>query len=411
MRHPLALSLLLAATVLYIVATALHAQHPVWPYVAAFAEAAMVGALADWFAVVALFRHPLGLPIAHTAVLARNQQRLGQGLADFIDRNFLSASHVRERLAQFNAAPWLAQWLQQPHNVRALMQPLTAAVDFGVHAMDDARVRAFFIRNVRQALGKLDVSGSTAAVLNGLTAEGRHQALLDDILAQLARVVESESAQQHITQAIARELKALRYLALDQVTARAGTRQIVRALARNLKDMGESPDHPLRQRFDAAVQGWIERLQQDEQVQLKASTLRDQLLAHPALGAYLEQVWGDVLAWLARDVNDPASSLHQRLEAAITHLGRELEAQPAMQQWVNAQVQQIGPQIVERYRSAIHRYITDRVGQWDTRELIEEVEGHLGRDLQYIRINGTLVGGIVGLAIHTLTQWVMALAA
>ncbi|WP_343292136.1 DUF445 domain-containing protein [Vandammella animalimorsus] len=407
MRHSIALFLLLIVTITYIVATALSAQHPAWPYVAAFAEAGMVGALADWFAVVALFRHPMGLPIPHTAVLAKNQQRLGAGLADFLDRNFLSGQHVRERLLRWNAAPWLAQWLQQPDNARALVQPMVATAQFGLTALDDERVRSFFTRNVRTALQQIDVSHSSAAVLDALTAEQRHQSLLDEMLTQLAGVVESDSAQQHITQAIARELRALRYLALDQAAARLTTRKIVAAIARNLAEMGESPEHPLRQRLDRAVRDWIERLRNDPQLQQKANQVRDDLLQHPALNEYLQALWGDLLRWLERDVQDPHSSLHQRLIAGITHLGRELQDNPQMQQWLNAQVQELGPQIVERYRPAIRRYISERVGQWDTRELIEEVETHLGRDLQYIRINGTLVGGLVGLIIHTLTQWAM----
>ena len=171
--------------------------------------------------------------------------------------------------------------------------------------------------------------------------------------------------------------------------------------------MGESPEHPLRQRLDRAVRDWIERLRNDPQLQQKANQVRDDLLQHPALNEYLQALWGDLLRWLERDVQDPHSSLHQRLIAGITHLGCELQDNPQMQQWLNAQVQELGPQIVERYRPAIRRYISERVGQWDTRELIEEVETHLGRDLQYIRINGTLVGGLVGLVIHTLTQWAM----
>lgn len=407
MRHPLALFLLLLVTVLYIVATALSHQHPIWPYVAAFAEAGMVGALADWFAVVALFRHPMGLPIPHTAVLEKNQQRLGTGLADFLDRNFLSQTHVRARLAQWNAAEWLSGWLQRPDNVRSLTQPLVATAEFGLGAMDDTRVREFFTRNVRTALRQVDVSGSTAAILDGLTAEQRHQELLDEVLQQLAKMVESDTAQQHITQAIARELKALRYLALDQAAARLTTRKIIAAVARNLAEMGQSPEHPLRQRFDQSVRDWIARLKTDPALQLQASQLRDHLLEHPALNQYLEQVWGDLLRWLSRDLQDPDSTLRQRLEAGIAHLGRELESNADMQQWVNDQVQAMGPQVIERYRPAIRRYVSERVGQWDTRELIDEVESHLGKDLQYIRINGTLVGGLVGLTIHTVTQWVM----
>ncbi|KKW68588.1 membrane protein [Lampropedia cohaerens] len=408
MRHFLAPALLLLVTLLYIVATALRQHHPVWPYVAAFAEAGMVGALADWFAVVALFRHPMGLPIPHTAVLARNQQRLGDGLAEFLDRNFLGGAHVRSRLAQWDAAAWLADWLQKPENLRTLTQPLLATARFGFDAMDDARVRAFFTRNVRTALQQVDVSASAASLLDALTAEQRHQELLDEILSQLGRLIESETAQQEITQAIARELKALRYLALDQAAARLTTRKILRAVARNLAEMGESPEHPLRQRFDHTIHDWITRLKQDPQLQKRASQMRDHLLEHPALNTYLDKVWSDMLRWLAGDLARPESRTRQRLEASLSHLGRELQNNAEMRHWINAQVQEVGPQIIERYRPAMRRYVSERVGQWNTRELIEEVESHLGRDLQYIRINGTLVGGLVGLIIHTVTQWVLA---
>ncbi|THU04993.1 DUF445 domain-containing protein [Lampropedia puyangensis] len=407
MRHPLALFLLIVVTALYAVATALRHQHPLWPYVAAFAEAGMVGALADWFAVVAMFRHPMGIPIPHTAVLAKNQQRLGQGLADFIDRNFLSLNYIRNKLAQWDAAHWLAQWLQSPGNAQRLLQPLLATTRFGLEAMDDTKVRAFFTRNVRSALQQMDVSNSSAAVLDSLTAQGRHQELLDDLTAQLARAVESESTQQHITQAIAKELRALRYLALDQAAARLTTRKIINAIARNLKDMGESADHPMRQRLDQAVQNWIMRLKADPELQAKANQLRDQILEHPQLNTYLEHVWADLLRWLSQDLRSSDSPLTLRLEAGITHMGRELAHNPDMQAWVNTQIQELGPQVVDYYRPAIRRHISDRVGEWDTRELIDEVESHLSKDLQYIRINGTLVGGLVGLAIFSVTQWLI----
>lgn len=407
MRHPLALFLLIAVTLTYCVAIALRAQHPAWAYVAAFAEAGMVGALADWFAVVAMFRHPMGIPIPHTAVLAKNQTRLGQGLADFIDRNFLSAHYIRNKLAQWDAAQWLAQWLQVPHNAQRLLQPVLATTRFGLEAMDDRKVRAFFTRNVRTALQQIDVSSSSAAILDSLTAQGRHQQLLSDLTTQLAKAVENESTQQHITQAIAKELRALRYLALDQAAARLTTRKIVNAVARNLKDMGESQEHPMRQRLEGAIQDWISRLKADPELQAKTNHFRDELLEHPGLNEYLEKVWSDLLRWLVQDLSQSDSPLAQRLEAGVSHLGRELAHNPELQHWVNAQVQDLAPRIVEYYRPAIGRHIQQRVGEWDTRELIEEVETKLGKDLQYIRINGTLVGGLVGLVIYSLTQWVI----
>lgn len=408
MRHPLALFLLIAVTLTYCVAIAMRGQHPIWPYVAAFAEAGMVGALADWFAVVAMFRHPMGIPIPHTAVLAKNQQRLGQGLSDFIERNFLSAHYIRSKLAQWDAAQWLAQWLQAPQNAQRLLEPLLVTTRFGLEAMDDTKVRAFFTHNVRTALQQINVSGSSAAILDSLTAQGRHQQLLSELTSQLAKAVESDSTQQHITQAIAKELRALRYLALDQAAARLTTRKIINAVARNLKDMGESSEHPMRQRLEAAIQDWINRLKVDPELQSKTNQLRDQLLEHPGLNEYLEQVWSDLLRWLKQDLSNPHSPLNERLESGVNHLGRELAHNPDLQHWVNSQVQSFGPQIVEYYRPAIGRLIQERVGEWDTKELIEEIESKLGKDLQYIRINGTLVGGLVGLIIYSLTQWVIS---
>jgi len=232
-----ALGLLCAAAALYALASALHDQHPAWGYVAAFAEAAMVGAIADWFAVVALFRHPLGLPIPHTAIIPSNKDRIGAKLAGFICDNFLSTAQVLAKLRQFDAAGRIAEWLARPASGERLGEWGVAATRYGLTAFDDERVRDFMGRAAAAGLAKIDLSRLTGQALDALTAGGRHQALLDDVLQQVAELLDGEEVQAHITEGIAREIKTLRYVGLDQVAAKLATRKIVAAIARTLAEL------------------------------------------------------------------------------------------------------------------------------------------------------------------------------
>ncbi|MBB3179847.1 DUF445 domain-containing protein [Variovorax sp. Sphag1AA] len=400
----IALGLLCAAALLYAVATALEARHPAWGYVAAFAEAAMVGAIADWFAVVALFRHPLGLPIPHTAIIPANKDRIGAKLAGFICNNFLSTPQVLAKLAEFDPSARLADWLSRPDRAEKLGDHLVAAVRYGLTAFDDARVRDFLGRIASAGLVQLDMSRLAGQALDALTAGGRHQALLDDVLAQVAHVVEGDEVQERITEAIAREIKALRYVGLDQVAARVATRKIVDAVARTIADLAADPAHPLRLRFDEFMAGFIARLKTDPEFRSRGEAIRADLLAHPALGDYLHGLWSELLAWLHTDLAKDDSSIRQRIVSMTGSLGARLSADEAMRRWINEQVMDAAPRAIERYREDIRRYIIERVAEWNADEMTVELERNIGRDLQFIRVNGTLVGGLVGLGIHAATQ-------
>jgi len=400
----IALGLLCAAALLYVAATALESRHAGWSYVAAFAEAAMVGAIADWFAVVALFRHPLGLPIPHTAIIPANKDRIGAKLAGFICNNFLSTPQVLAKLAQFDPAARLADWLSRPDRAEKLAGHLIAAVRYGLSAFDDARVRDFLGRMASAGLAQVDVSRLAGQALDALTADGRHQALLDDVLVQVARVVEGDEVQERITEAIAREIKALRYVGLDQVAAKLATRKIVDAVARTIGDMADEVEHPLRLRFDVFMAGFIERLKSDPGFQQRGEAIRADLQAHPALGDYLHGLWSELLGWLHDDLAKTDSSIRLRIVAMAGTLGARLRADEAMRRWINEQIVDAAPRAIERYREDIRSYIVERVAEWNADEMTNELERNIGRDLQFIRVNGTLVGGLVGLAIHTATQ-------
>ncbi|GAA4337423.1 DUF445 domain-containing protein [Variovorax defluvii] len=371
---------------------------------AAFAEAAMVGAIADWFAVVALFRHPLGLPIPHTAIIPSNKDRIGARLAGFICNNFLATPQVLAKLEQFDPAARLAHWLSQPAHAARVGEHLVAAARYGLAAFDDARVRDFLGRMATAGLARLDIARLAGQALDALTAHGRHQALLDDVLAQVAAAVEGEEVQEQITEAIAREIRALRYVGLDQVTARLATRKVVAAAARTVAEMAGDPAHPMRLRFDAFVREFVDRLKTDPEFQRRGEAIRAELQAHPAIADYLHGLWSEVLAWLNKDLASSESGIRQRIVELAGGLGDRLSADEAMRRWINEQLIDAAPRAIERYREDIRRYIVERVGQWNAQEMSIELEKHIGRDLQFIRINGTLVGGLVGLAIHAVTQ-------
>ncbi len=364
----------------------------------------MVGAIADWFAVVALFRHPLGLPIPHTAIIPANKDRIGAKLAGFICNNFLSTPQVLAKLEQFDPAARLAHWLSGPEQAAKLGEHLVAAARYGLAAFDDARVRDFLGRIAAAGLAQVDISRLAGQALDALTADGRHHALLDDLLTQVAGVVEGEEVQAQITEAIAREVKALRYVGLDQMAAKLATRKIVAAVARTLGEMAADPVHPLRVRFDAFMASFVERLKTDPEFQRRGEAIRAELQAHPAIGDYLHGLWSELLGWLHDDLAKSDSAIRQRIVGMAGALGARLEGDEAMRRWINEQITDAAPRAIERYREDIRRYIVERVAEWRTEEMTAELERNIGRDLQFIRVNGTLVGGLVGLAIHAATQ-------
>jgi len=400
----IALGLLAGAAGLYAIASWLQPLHPAWGYVAAFSEAAMVGAIADWFAVVALFRHPLGIPIPHTAIIPINKNRIGENLATFIVANFLSTEQVLDKLKRFDVGARFADWLVAAGHAEAVASHLGAALRYALGALDDERVRQFFRATALEALDRLDVSKLAGQWLGMLTHEQRHAPLLDASLRKLAVLLDTEELKARIAEIIAAEVKYLRFVGLDNVAGRYATTKMVTGVIRLIGEMAEDPAHPLRAEFDAFMADLIVRLQDDAALRKRVEEMRDQLLANPALGAYLLSLWSDIVRWLQADLDRDASVLRAQVSTAIRMVGERLQADTDMQAWINEQLLSAAPKWIERYREDIRRYIVTRVGDWNTEEMTHELERNIGRDLQFIRINGTLVGGLVGLAIHTATE-------
>jgi len=396
--------LLLLAALLYTLATMMEDRHPAWGYLASFAEAAMVGAIADWFAVTALFRRPLGLPIPHTAIIPRSKTRIGQSLSSFITTHFLATPLVLAKLAELDLAGRLAGWLRHPDNAVAVGRQLTGIAHFGVAALHDERVRDFVQAKVINRVRKFDLSTPLAQALEVLTSQGRHQAMLDELLIRLDSIMQDEQTRTLVADAITSEIRTLRYLGLGRSVGGWSANKFVDGLSALIAEIAADPEHLIRQRFDEHVGEYIDRLRHDPAYALEVERILAQLLEHPATSAYFANLWQELAEWLEQDLASDESRIGRRIVKLSSGLGDALAADTAMRGWINEQLMAAAPRLLERYRGQIGRYIAERVENWESAELVQQLENSVGKDLQFIRINGTLVGGLVGLVLHALTQ-------
>ena len=397
----IATGLLALAALVYVVSEKLDLY-----YLAAFSEAAMVGALADWFAVVALFRRPLNLPIPHTAIIPRNKDRIARGLSEFIQQNFLSAAAVVQRIAEFRPAQTLCRWLLKPQNIDTVATYATRFVAYALNAVDDERVRRFLHKNISDVLKGADFAGAAAQVLDVLTEHKRHHALLDAALKGLDELLAKEETRRFIAVEVAKSAPLLKrisdWLQLD-LDERAALKIAELAIAK-VHEVRQDRDHELRGRFDQFVEQFIARLKTDAGLRSKVDAIRDEILESPALGAYIGGLWQEFRAWLDSDLRRVPSITHERIAGMVRAFGERLEADREIREWLDEQILTAIPPLVEEHRAKIGRFVEDQINGWQEKKLVEELERHIGNDLQYIRINGTLVGGLAGLAIAAFTH-------
>jgi uncharacterized membrane-anchored protein YjiN (DUF445 family) len=405
----LASGLLVLAGAIYVTAQALEPTYPWLYYVSVTAEASMVGAIADWFAVTALFHHPLGLRfIPHTAIIPRNKQRIATGLSHFIQTNFLTSAAVLQRIRDFQPARTLYSWLLRAENAEAVASYVTRMSAYLLGAMDDERVRHYLQQAIVSRLKSADIASGAAELLDVLTENKRHHELLNAALAALDEVLSRTDTQAYIAGEVAKSAPLLKWfsdlfqLKLDERAAL----KIVQVAVLKIKEVRNSESHALRERFDAYVAGFISRLKSDDALRSRIRRLRDEALVSPALAAYLGGVWDELRAWLAAEHDRRPASLHQRVTAMLESLGRTLRADRDMQAWLDEQILTGAALLVEEHRAKIGRFIEDQIMSWQEQKLVVELERHIGPDLQYIRINGTLVGGLAGLVIAAITQLV-----
>lgn len=407
LRHMqwLANGLLLLAALVFAVATWFKAAHPALPYVAAFAEAAMVGALADWFAVVALFRHPLGLRwLPHTAIIPVNKDRIANNLGQFVQTEFFATERVLNVIQSFDPAARIAAWFAETRHAERSSGLLVRAALMLLDAFDDRAVREYLQRAVASQFEKIDLARLAGDLLDMLTMDGRHQALLDQFLTGVEEALAKPEVRERIQILLAQEMP-LYFERLKQVGGRVATDKIVAGVLELLREVNADPQHPLRNDFDRMVARLIVRLKSDPEYRYRIAQFQQQLAADPRLSEYVQSLWQDLQHWLRRDLLSTDSSLRANILQITQRLARTLRDDAAMQQWINAQILKATPALVEEYRPKIGDFIAAKMREWKDDEIVNKLELNIGRDLQFIRLNGTLVGGMVGLLIYLASGW------
>ncbi|HET8600935.1 MAG TPA: DUF445 domain-containing protein [Segeticoccus sp.] len=367
-------------------------------YVHAAAEAAMVGALADWFAVTALFRHPLGLPIPHTAIIPERKQALGRSLEEFVTTNFLTEENARERLAAAGVSRRLGEWLAQPRNARRIVEGAAEPLGRALRGVDEADVRAFTEGLLLPRLSREPVSPIAGRLLGAVVADGAHHGLVDLALRELDRWLRAND------RTVARVVRARapwwtpRWLD-DKVVER-----VQAELVGWVADVSADPEHPAREAVDRLLAEVAQDLQHDTGTMARVEALKERLLAHPQTGRTAVAVWDALRVVLLEALADPQSTLRTRALDELVRFGTRLATDIALQRtWDGRAADAVG-HLVRTYGRELASVISVTVDRWDGAEAARRIELHVGRDLQFIRINGTVVGALVGLVLHVVTQ-------
>lgn len=380
----------------------------IWAWVRAFCEAATVGALADWFAVVALFRRPLGLPIPHTAIIPSNKDRIGDNLAVFVRDHFLDPDTLMEKLRGFDPAARLSRWLGRPKQAHALSDGARRVALQTLDLLDDSAVRGVIQEFVVKTLRRWDAAGTAGEVLGLLTRDGRHQELLDAAMERLGGYLGDEDVKERASALLVkfarkewpRIIKAVDVIASVEGIADNLADRLARALVQELRDVLSEPDHPVRRDYEAWVLDYIARLRTDPALAAQVEAMKQRAIDHPKVQEYVQGLWDDIHAALRRDLSDEQSALAAHLENALLALARKLGEDPDLREAINGHVLGAARRLTGRLRIGVTEHISRTVKLWDERHLVEELELSVGRDLQYIRFNGTLVGGLIGVLLH-----------
>jgi uncharacterized membrane-anchored protein YjiN (DUF445 family) len=393
-----ATGLLVAATVVFLVTRWLEPRYPWLAIVRATAEAAMIGGLADWFAVTALFKHPLGLRIPHTAIIPTRKDRVGVTLGAFVQKNFLNRDVIIAKLHSLNAAERVARWMTEPDNAQRLAGQLARAMRAAVNVVKDEDVEEVITRTAVNRIRSTHVAPLLGRFLSVLTSENRHQALLDDAIRLTARFL-SEN-QDLIRERVERESPWWVPGALDDRI----TRKIVTGLERTMQAVHEDPNHPLRLRFDAALDEFIVRLQASPEVILRAEQIKEDVLNAEAIREFSAGLWTDAKDWVVRVTEDPEGFHPEKIQKGLTAFGEAILRDPVLMERIDAWLIEAAVAMVERYQSEVGELISSTVKRWDPVATSRRIELAIGRDLQFIRINGTLVGGLAGLLLYLLQR-------
>ncbi|MFD0506132.1 DUF445 domain-containing protein [Streptomyces chiangmaiensis] len=396
----MATGLLLFVALVYVLATwARNAGAGTWAgYVAAAAEAGMVGALADWFAVTALFRHPLGLPIPHTAIIPNKKDQLGISLGEFVGENFLSGEVVRQRLRAVGIAARLGAWLAEPEHADRVTAELATALRGALTVLRDSDVQAVVGEAITRRADAQEIAPPLGKMLEKVVADGGHKRVVD-----LICVRAHDWLVLHDDQVMVAVQGGAPGWTPRFVDKKVGER-VYKELLRFVTEMRDSPTHPARGALDRFLADFASDLQSDTDTRARVERLKGEVLGRGEVQDLIASVWTAVRSMIVSAAEDERSELRLRVRASLLSLGARMAGEPGTQSKVDQWVEGAAVHVVTTYRKEITSLITDTVAGWDAGHTTRKIEAHIGRDLQFIRINGTVVGSLAGLLIYMVSR-------
>ncbi|RWC48194.1 MAG: DUF445 domain-containing protein [Mesorhizobium sp.] len=379
--------------------------YPWLGFVAAFAEAATIGGLADWYAVVALFRRPLGLPIPHTAIIPENQNRIADNLGRFIEVNFLAPEPVREKLAEVDFSALVADWLADAERAAGLSRFVVRLVPQTLAAVEQSGLRGFVTSRMLEQIEKVPLAPLAAELLSALTDDRRHQKLFDEFTKVIGRFLNDEQALATMREKIREELPSLfnlfradAYL-LKKIVASAGSL---------LDEVRADPDHSMRAEFDHFAQSFIEKLRTSKQYAKRAEKLKRDFLARPEVKGLAGDMWASLSQFIEQDAKASNSVIRAHLANMFVEVGRHLASDAQIRADMNQGFVVALTSFVESQKSGVSTFIADQVKRWDLAQLTRLIEMNIGRDLQYIRFNGMIIGGLAGVVLYVAERLFLA---
>ncbi|MBZ9794756.1 DUF445 domain-containing protein [Mesorhizobium sp. ES1-4] len=383
----------------FVLARSFQSSYPWLGFVAAFAEAATIGGLADWYAVVALFKRPLGLPIPHTAIIPENQDRIADNLGRFIEVNFLAPEPVREKLAEVDFSALVADWLTDAERAAGLSRFVVRLVPQTLAAVEQSGLRGFVTSRMLEQIEKVPLAPLAAELLSALTDDRRHQKLFDEFIKVIGRFLNDEQALATMRDKIREELPSLfnlfradAYL-LKKIVASAGSL---------LDEVRADPNHPMRAEFDRFAQGFVERLRTSKQYARRAEKMKRDFLARPEVRALAGDMWESLSLFIEQDAKAPNSLIREHVANMFVEVGRHLAGDARIRADMNGGFVVALASFVESQKSGVSKFIANQVKRWDLAQLTRLIEMNIGRDLQYIRFNGMIIGGLAGIALYTI---------
>jgi uncharacterized membrane-anchored protein YjiN (DUF445 family) len=392
--------LLVVMMVVFIAASFAEARWPWLAYVRAFAEAGMVGACADWFAVVALFRHPLGIPIPHTAIVPQNKARIATAMGRFITNNFLTPRVLAERLAEVDAAQWIADWLGDADNARRVARNVAVGMPELVRALPREQIADALGKSVLRGLDAMPAAPVAANLLAIVWAQGQTQKLIEQglALAEAALLTNKDRIRRKVEEKSSRWIPRF----VDGIVAD----KVVSAMTTTLAEMRD-PAHPWRIELKTTIETLVARLAADPQLQARVEAAKAEFVANPLFRDQLHALWGEIESRLPSDFSVYEERIAAAVESTLVGSGRWLRDDPALKLRINRWMRYLIKRAISPRRAEIGAFVTRVVEDWDATTLVNRMELTVGKDLQYIRINGTLVGGLVGVIIYTASKWLL----